>query len=159
MDAITVWQPWASLIAIEAKPYEFRSWPAPRAYRGKPLAIHAGARPIRRAEVADLIVRLESGEAWSTGLRKELALPFLHRVYSHPGILPLSHVVCVVTLGEPVRANLVTHEFGGPVNDSDRAEHTNFAWPMRDVCALEPPEPARGAQGFWRWSSGNLQFS
>ncbi len=40
MKAITVWQPWASLLAIGAKQYETRSWATK--YRG-PIAIHAAA--------------------------------------------------------------------------------------------------------------------
>ncbi len=41
MKALTLWQPWASLIAIGAKSIETRSWATP--YRGR-LAIHAAAR-------------------------------------------------------------------------------------------------------------------
>ncbi len=41
MKAITLWQPWASLVAIGAKTIETRSWAT--SYRG-PLAIHAAAR-------------------------------------------------------------------------------------------------------------------
>ena len=41
MKAITLWQPWASLIACGAKKYETRSW-ATR-YRG-PIAIHAAKK-------------------------------------------------------------------------------------------------------------------
>jgi hypothetical protein len=43
--ALTVWQPWASLIIKDFKPYEFRGWPAPRSLVGRRLAIHTGARP------------------------------------------------------------------------------------------------------------------
>lgn len=39
MRCITLWQPWASLVAIGAKTIETRSWGT--SYRG-PLAIHAG---------------------------------------------------------------------------------------------------------------------
>lgn len=39
MKALTLTQPWATLVAIGAKRYETRSWSTP--YRG-PLAIHAG---------------------------------------------------------------------------------------------------------------------
>jgi len=28
MKALTIWQPWASLIMAGYKPYEFRGWPA-----------------------------------------------------------------------------------------------------------------------------------
>ena len=44
MKAITIWQPWASLIACGAKKYETRSWPTK--YRG-PIAIHAAAKEPR----------------------------------------------------------------------------------------------------------------
>jgi hypothetical protein len=43
VKALTLWQPWASLVAIGAKAIETRSWATK--YRG-PLAIHAAKRPI-----------------------------------------------------------------------------------------------------------------
>lgn len=153
MYAITIWQPWASLISIGAKPYEFRGWPAPKAARGQRIAIHAGARPIKRAEVQDLLLRLAGPQAWTTALRSEIARPLLERVLSSPGVLPLSVIVCTATLGTPRRAHEITDEFGGPINDSDRGEHANWAWPLTDVQPLMPPVEARGAQGFWHWSA------
>ena len=44
MKAISLWQPWASAIAVGAKRIETRHWPT--AYRG-PLAIHAAKRCIK----------------------------------------------------------------------------------------------------------------
>lgn len=41
MKALTIWQPWASLIACGVKQYETRSWPTK--YRG-PIAIHAAIK-------------------------------------------------------------------------------------------------------------------
>ena len=38
MKAITIWQPWASLLVSGRKRYETRSWAT--SYRG-PIAIHA----------------------------------------------------------------------------------------------------------------------
>lgn len=150
MKAITIWQPWATLIVAGAKPYEFRGWPAPRALRGTRIAIHAGARQVRRDEIADLIMRLRGDEAWSTCLRKDSALPLLEKWLSSPGVLPLSSIIGTARLGEPINASKIVHEFGGPVNDSNRAEHCNWAWPLS---LIEPctPLPARGAQGFWDW--------
>lgn len=155
IPALTVWQPWATLIAEGFKPYEFRGWAAPHFVRGKRVAIHAGARAVRRAEVQDLVLRLQGEEAWTTGLRPE-ALGLLERVLQSPGVLPTSHVVCTAVLGAPVRANTIVAEFGGPVNDSDRGEHTSWAWPLADVLRMEPPLPARGAQGFWSWRDGTI---
>lgn len=44
MKAISLWQPWASLIACGAKPFETRSWAPPRDLIGQPIAIHAAKK-------------------------------------------------------------------------------------------------------------------
>jgi hypothetical protein len=43
MKMLTLWQPWASFVALEIKHYETRSWATN--YRG-PLVIHASKRPL-----------------------------------------------------------------------------------------------------------------
>lgn len=50
MKALTIWQPWASLLACGAKQYETRSWAT--YYRG-PIAIHAAKKSV--FHVLDLI--------------------------------------------------------------------------------------------------------
>ena len=154
MKAITIWGPWAHLIALGAKPFEFRGWAAPRALVGMRIAIHAGARPVRPSEVRGILFKLRGGSPWEAGLVPEIATPFLWKVLTAPKSLPLSHVLCTVVLGAPVRAtSAVMAHFGMPAgNDSDRDEHFNFAWPMLEVEPLTPPVPARGAQGFWNWT-------
>lgn len=151
MKAITIWQPWATLIIAGAKPYEFRGWPAPRAIRGQRIGIHAGARAIRRTEIQDLIARLNGDQAWSTALHKDIALPILERALTSPGALPLASMLGTAMLGEPINGSKIVHEFGGHVNDSDRMEHSNWAWPLTEIQPLEPIVPVRGAQGFWEW--------
>ena len=152
IPALTVWQPWATLIALGAKPYEFRGWHAPASIIGRRIGIHAGARPPKKSEIADLITRLRSDKAWSTALFPEKALKILERAHTSPGILPLSHMVATAVLGGPRAGRSVASEFGGDVNDSDRMDHCNWAWPMLDVQPFEPPIEAKGAQGFWRWT-------
>lgn len=155
IPAITLWEPWATLVAIGAKPIEWRGWPAPRAYRGRRIAIHAGARPVRRAEVAGLLfdLRAVDGLGWGTALVPEIAIPFLERLQRAPRSLPLGHIVCTAMLGEPRRAlDLVAELYAGrPQLDSDRIDHSKWGWPLTDVVPLAPPVPARGAQGFWPW--------
>ena len=63
LSALTIWQPWASLIMAGCKPYEFRTWPAPRHLWGKRIAIHAAARPVRKAEVAEWLLRPRGHDA------------------------------------------------------------------------------------------------
>jgi activating signal cointegrator 1 len=41
MKCLSIWDPWATLIAIGAKGYETRSWSPPDALLGQRIAIHA----------------------------------------------------------------------------------------------------------------------
>ncbi len=154
LPAITLWQPWATLIAAGAKPFEFRSWPAPRRLWGKRVAIHAGARPVRRDELQELLLRLHGQDALETGLLPHLAIEVLERALTAPGALPRSSVLCLATLGEPVRGATLAAKLGlSGVNDSDRIVHSHWGWPMTEVEPLLPFVPARGAQGWWAWRS------
>lgn len=151
MKALTVWQPWATLIAIGAKPYEFRGWKPPRSIIGQRIAIHAGARPVKRAEVTELLVRLTLEGDETPCLDGTLARPLLERV-RHGLELPLSHVLCTAIVGAPKRGDVCAAEFGATAgNDSDRDGTFNWGWPMLDIVPMTPPEPARGAQGLWDW--------
>jgi hypothetical protein len=151
IPALTIWQPWASLIIIGAKPWEFRGWHAPKAHIGKRIGIHAGARPVKKAEVRALLAKLASPNAWETCLVPELAVPLLERAYRDPAILPLSSMLGTATLGTPISGTTAAERFGGPVNDSARNEHANWGWPLTEIQPFEPFVPARGAQGLWPW--------
>lgn len=156
IPAITVWQPWASLIAAGVKPYEFRGHDAPGRYHNQRIAIHAGARKVKIDEIADLIMRLEGNEPWTCGLSPALSANLLlEKWHTSPGMLPLRAIVCTVTLGVPRPASTVMNEFGGPIgNDSTRDEHFNWAWPMIDPKPLEPiVYPVSGKQGWWTWNA------
>lgn len=160
MKALTVYQPWATLIALEAKPYEFRGHDYAarnRAIAKTRIAIHASTRAVQYKEVVDLRDRLSAGvlaarpNTGGTGLHAR-ALPILEKIVA--GMqgrgdefpLPLGAIVCVATIGEAVNAGILFK--GEPTNDSDRDGHALFAWPMIDVQSV-PPIPCRGNQGFW----------
>lgn len=152
MKVITIWQPWASLILIGAKPYEFRGWKPPQSIIGQRIAIHAGARPVRPGEVQHLINALRDPVNCGTPCLKPAALELLEKVANDPKSLPLSHILCTAVLGEPKRGDECAAEFGETAsNDSDREGTFNWGWPLTDIEALTPPIPVRGAQGFWNW--------
>lgn len=156
MKALTIWQPWASLVVAGAKPYEFRGWRPPRSIIGQRIAIHAGARPIRRDEVLVLLNQLYDPRFGQPCLHTALALPLLELAERNPkaGALPLSHVLGTAVLGEPKRGDECAREFGEEAgNDSDREGTFNWGWPLTGIERLIPPEPARGAQGLWDWTS------
>jgi hypothetical protein len=151
--AITIWQPWASLITAGAKPLEFRSWPAQRAYIGKRIAIHAGARVATKDEIRALILRLRSPDWRETGLLRDLALPLLERALGNPAGMTHGAIMCTAVLGKPIRNADIERLLGLAVtNDSDRGEHSNWGWPLTDIRTLAPPMPCKGAQGFWQCS-------
>jgi hypothetical protein len=148
MKAITIWQPWATLIAEGCKPYEFRCWPAPSYVVGERIAIHAGARKVKLEEVKDLLYRLMTDGGKGTALEPS-AIDLLESVSTRPASLPLSSIVCTAVLGQPRKASAL---FGGDIADSDRIDQHVWAWPLTDIQRMEPPQPAKGAQGFWNWS-------
>lgn len=161
MKALTIWQPWASLIIAGAKPYEFRGWRAPRSLIGQRIVIHAAAKKVDREEVCDLWHILMNRNACDelkraaaeTCLHPEPALPILGRAwmpYREP--LPMSAGIGTAIIGEPRLGTEIAEEFGVPrANDSDRDEHANWGWPMLEIEPWETPIPMRGAQGFWNW--------
>ena len=162
MKALTIYQPWATLIMAGAKPYEFRGWnprlrgPSYAALIGQRIVIQSSTRKIDRAEVWALTDALNKGGelAAETCLHPERALPVLHEAYKLPieCRLPLGFGLGTVVLGEPRNGVWIAEEFGVPrANDSDRDAHANWGWPMLDIEVWDEPVPCRGFQGFWNW--------
>jgi hypothetical protein len=159
LKALTIWQPWASLIMVGAKPYEFRP-KSFQVYVGPPrigdrIVIHAGSRPVKRAEVEDLLQRLnDDEETATTGLKPEIARQVLFRCREAAKYqaLPLGCGLGTAIIGRPLNAGRL---FRGPVADSDRAAEDldayNWAWPLTGIKPFEEPIPMRGSQGFWNW--------
>lgn len=150
MKALTVWQPWASLIMAGVKPFEFRRWDYrlrfPRCENQR-IVIHAGARKIKPGEVDELITRLSEYRGVGTGL-KPGALGMMRDLYRNGcrGILAVG--LGSVVLGTPRRC---IDLFKGKVADSDRIDEHMWAWPMLELKPFDEPVPMRGHQGFWNW--------
>ncbi|TXL72515.1 hypothetical protein FHP25_24785 [Vineibacter terrae] len=147
MRAFTIWQPWASMIIAGVKPYEFRRWAAPRHLWGQRIVIHAGARPVRTRELAQLINQLGDGE--DIGLEPR-AMDLLDRWWRREAELPTASGLGTAVLGEPRRA--VDIYAGRP--DSDRVDEHVWGWPLTDSQPFTPIGPCRGLQGFWTWPQG-----
>lgn len=153
MKALTIWQPWASLIMIGAKPHEFRGYPAPGFVLNQRIIIHAGARPVKPFEVEDLLRRIDAEAAGTdldlmpTCLDLDKARELLLKVRaSHKyRLLPIGVALGTAVLGRSIRS---CDLFEMNVADSDR-EGFNWAWPLTDIRHFEPPIPMRGAQGFF----------
>lgn len=154
MKALTVWQPWATLIIAGAKPYEFRSWPAPAWLVGQPMVVHSAARKIDWREVHQLVRLLEAGGRYAarTCLVPELALPVLRAGMDDPETLPLAAGLGTAIVGQARNGIEIAREMGAlMVNDSDRDDHANWGWPMTGIERWEKPFSMKGAQGLWNW--------
>jgi hypothetical protein len=185
MKAITIWQPWLSLILLGAKPYEFRSSPYTRYINppavGERIALHAAARIVRRSEVEELIERLDRNDpAESPCLVRDLALPFLRGVLAGlpvkraksssgwlfdaerpkelpaPIVCPLCAVLATAVLGQPKRGDRCAEEFGRPRLPGFSDASYNWGWPLLDVEPVLPPYEIGGQQGFWEWNDARV---
>jgi hypothetical protein len=151
MKALTLWQPWASLIMIGAKPYEFRRWnfadrPGLRKLIGQRTIVHAGARPIKKGELEDIRDRIDEGES---ALVAAVARPFIQDLIDGKTTVPLAAALGTAIFGEPRKSFDLFKHF---VADSDRLDQQMYAWPVSDPQPFPDPAPASGAQGFWKWS-------
>jgi hypothetical protein len=171
VKALTIYQPWASLIMVGAKPFEFRGWsprergPSFAKLIGQRVVIHAATRPMIGEEVRGIVDRIHAGGDTTAALclRTEQALELLMPLYhlKKPHGLPLSAGLGTVILGEPRNGvDIAEQDFGlsaeaqppgMPGFDSDRRDHANFGWPMLEVEKWDEPVSMRGFQGFWNW--------
>jgi hypothetical protein len=157
MKALTIWQPWASLIALGLKPYEFRTWPAPRSIRGQRIVIHAAARKTRPTELAELLNDPErllasigiTADATVDRHRLSQAMDLLEKELGSRhsgGVLELGVALCTAVLGEPKRC---TELFAG-LMDPDDINPDMWACPLTEVRTF-PPVDMKGARQFWGW--------
>ncbi|MEK0184810.1 DNA N-6-adenine-methyltransferase [Microcoleus anatoxicus PTRS2] len=123
LTAMTLHQPWASLIAAGKKQYETRSWETD--YRG-PIAIHAG----KKFEQDESLISL-------------LGIPAAE--------VPLGAVVAIADLTDCIEMTSwfiakvsMTEKALGDFRKG------RYAWKLENVRAIEPI-PAVGKQGLWKW--------
>lgn len=151
VKAISLWQPWASLMATGAKRIETRSWATK--YRG-PLAIHAAKRCVQN----ELIHYLGMWD-FQGGLAPLVGKPLDLTFKSWPGVkikhLPFGAVVAVCELVDCVPAEKLTLE--QVIIEKHFGDFTpgRFAWLTENMRPLPEPIPAKGMQGLWEWD-GNV---
>lgn len=128
MKAISLWQPWATMLACGFKTHETRSWPTK--HRGE-IAIHAARHIIGQRDRARL-------------------LDTIREIVGHGfGVFPHGAIIAVVSI-EDCRWT----EDSLPKNDADRAlgdwSPGRYAWRVNLIDKLEHPVSCRGFQGIWR---------
>ncbi|MFC0206403.1 ASCH domain-containing protein [Novosphingobium soli] len=152
MKALTIHQPFASLVMAGAKPYEFRYLRPPAALIGQRIVIHASAQVIRKPVASRLFVAVRDqvlSSIVTATLLPDMALPILARAWEPSGEpLPLSAGLGTVIIGEPCRAADIAHDPGHPLADD---EQDLWAWPMLNPIRWPLPVRVSGSQGFWHW--------
>lgn len=159
MKAITLYQPWASLLTCGAKKYETRSWKT--SYRG-PIAIHAGLRnPLKTMDNAPF-------EIWDAML-KALCIESFYNWNDAPlgmVIATAELIECWEMHGTHGRGSLYKDIFIDRFNANDPDGVTwidenemlfgdwtpgRYAWEFRNMEMLPKPIPAKGHQRLWVW--------
>lgn len=150
IPALTLTQPWATLVAIGAKHAETRSWrPTGAGAPPWPLAVHAA----------------KTLPGWARVLcaREPFASVLAAAGYADPTVLPLGAVVAVCAVVD-VHATAGTAPPATPADDPAGwapapYEHAfgdytpgRWAWLLDQVTRLAAPVPARGARGLWTWT-------
>ncbi|WP_438350915.1 ASCH domain-containing protein [Paenibacillus sp. FA6] len=154
MKAITIIQPWATLIALGEKKFETRSWATK--HRG-PLAIHAGKKVDKDAWMNEVIYMT---------LRKHGILTI--------NDLPTGAILATCNLSgcymverkaseqedripvwlKSTTAEGITLGWAGKFPDEyyfgDYSDG-RYAWKLADVKPLEDPISVKGQQGLWNW--------
>lgn len=135
MKALSLWQPWASAIALGLKRYETRSWKCPTYLIGKKLAIHA-------AKKVDWYAFEDYQQDLGCATRADL---------------PQGEIVCIVTLGACLQMDWPLVHAQTP-QERDWGDWTagRWAWQCDDVQRLAVPIPAKGLQGIWEWEHEQL---
>ncbi len=133
MRALTLYQPWATLVAIGAKNYETRSWKTE--YRG-PLAIHAAKRkPELPADVLAAKTMMDELAA------ADIVWAFLPR----GAFVATCRLIDCFPVEElwPQLADLGEEQHFGDYSEG------RFAWLLTDIRLMDPPTPFSGKQGLW----------
>jgi hypothetical protein len=152
MKALSIMQPWATLIAQGAKRIETRSWTT--SYRG-PLAIHASKG--LPGWVAD-VVRSEPQFTAALGNLFDARGRVLGD-FTRGCIIATCQLVSVKFIGANAEGwdwiGPTGRLFSYPITDTERAfgDYTpgRYAWLLADVLPLDAPVPAKGALGLWEW--------
>jgi len=169
MKALSLWEPWATLVRRGLKLYETRGWPMYESLIDKPLAIHAAKQPFRPDDWGDeLLLQLRADDVsgpWGYG-----------------------HILCVVHPGRSITTkawkdfyrtrvdtladSAVTDKFfdqqivrfkrefayGNYADVDSDSGKVRWATPLHDIRVLPEPIPFRGAQGIFNWPEGDAIY-
>ena len=152
MKAITIREPWATLIAIGAKRIETRSWPAPHWLFGQTIAIHA-AKGMDEWEYETCFELPFCDVLAEAGIRVDARIARASTFLDTRGcVIATATLKACRRIPHPITQEHLTAK-GFPAHELDFGDFTpgRYGWILEDVRAPVIPIPARGAQGLWDW--------
>lgn len=122
MRAITLKQPWATLVAEGLKKYEFRSWKIN--YRGE-ILIHAGK-----------------------GIDSDAMKKFEHLKLNYPcsKILAKVEIVDCIKLNKKINKSIISEN---ELIYGDKYNRTGYAWKLDNIEKINIDNNISGKQGIW----------
>ena len=146
MKALSLWDPWGTLVAIGAKRYETRSWPT--RHRG-PLAIHVAAS--WKPESADAI---NHPVICATLAKAGINTPWMLdgspvSARDAKRYFPLGSIIAVIDLLACIRMTDKINPPPAPEVAFGDFTFGRYAWRLADVRRLPEPIPCRGSRGLW----------
>lgn len=159
MKAITIWQPWASLIAIGAKQYETRSWATN--YRGQ-IAIHAAAKDIKR--IYKELFPCSDYEFHPSHIMKEQFCDTIKACGLNENKLPTGCIIATAELVDcyKITKRLTFAEKEKTISIQEMSEKEllfgdwtpgRYAWEIANIKILDKPIRAKGQQRLWNWEA------
>ena len=153
MKAITIHQPWASLLACGAKRYETRSWQTK--YRG-PIAIHASVMKRKCYDFIGSAVIDVMEEALISGQQS-----YLFNDLPHGGIIATAMLVECWKVIEHTPTAIILKQSNGIGEDKISINDPclkfgdysvgRYVWGLTNMIMFPEPIPAKGQQGLWNW--------
>ncbi len=146
MKAISIWEPWASLIACGAKHWETRSWPT--SYRG-PLLICASKKGLPAYELQRLLSTWE----FQGGLAPLVGKPLDLSTKTWSGVklehLQFGMAVAICKLADCRPTGSLTQDEIGTNRPFGDFWPGHFAWQLKNIFRIEKPFPVHGRQGLF----------
>ena len=130
MKAITLIQPWASLIMLQEKIIETRSWST--SFRGR-IAIHAGKKIDK----------------------KVFEIPYYREVLSNYGItasnIITSAIICTCDIVDVRKSEDVRDHISAKELAFGNYENNRFCWMLENINKIDPVLNVKGMLGLWKY--------
>lgn len=132
MKAITIKQPWASLIVHGIKNIENRTWRCPKKYIGQRVLIHASAKPVEMRNPNSVFTKAQ----WDS-----LSLEYQRNIICGDGLLN-SAIIGSIEIVDCIQDY-----------PSIWAEKGFYNWVLANPVLFKQPIPSKGKLSFWEYDN------